>query len=164
MFPLWRSGENVSLESAAKTEGIGLFAYGGDAEGDVIVERNAKFFGTFEHVFAADPAGEGFILHALFYRADFEIENAFRRPNVGAGGQKAGKFVAGEQRVFEWRLTRDAGVVGVREDGTNKLFAVTMRAEDFSAFSGMFTVGGMVVVGPALVVEVVEEGGEGPEV
>ena len=50
----------------------------------------------------------------------------------------------------------------MREDSTDEFFAVAVLAKDFGAFGGMLAVGGVVVVGPALVVEVVEERGKGP--
>ena len=92
------------LDRAAEAEGISLFAHGGDAEGDVFVERDAEFLDAFDYVFAADAAGKGFVFHSFFDRADFKIEDAFGRTDVSAGGEKAGKFVAGEQRVLESSL------------------------------------------------------------
>ena len=154
---------NAKLEGAAEAEGVGLFAHGGDAEGDVLVERDVEFFGALAHVFAADGAGEGFVLHALFNRANFQVEDAFGGTNVSAGSEKAGEFVAGEKGVFEMRFASDAGVIGVGKDGANQFGGIAMFAEDFGAFGGMLTVGRVVIVGPALVIEVVEKRGERPE-
>ena len=152
------------LERAAEAESVGFFAHGGDAEADVIVERDAEFFSALDDVFATDASGEGFVFHAFFYRADFEIEDAFGRTDVGAGGEKAGKLVAREQRVLQRSLARNAGIFRVGKNGADELFAVAVLAEDFGAFGGMLTVRRVIVVGPALVVEVVEEGGEAPEI
>ena len=67
----------------------------------MLVERDAEFLSAFDHLFAADAAGEGFVFHALLYGTDFEVEDALGGADVGAGGQKAGEFVAGKERVFE---------------------------------------------------------------
>ena len=42
-FESSRYTNQLELERAAKAEGIGLFAHGPDAEGDVVFERNAEF-------------------------------------------------------------------------------------------------------------------------
>jgi len=64
--------------------------------------------------------------------------------------------------VFERRLTRDTGVIGVREDGSNDFLRVAALAQNLCALGGMFAVGGMIVVGPTLLIEIVEEGSEAP--
>ena len=94
-------------------------------------EGNAEFFGALADVFAIDAAGEGFVFEAFFYGVGFQIENAFRRANVGAGHQEAGEFVAGEERVFQRGLPRHVGVVGVRKDGTNQFFRDSRRRAEF---------------------------------
>jgi hypothetical protein len=158
------SRRTPKLEGAAEAEGVGLFAHGGDAEGDVLVERDVQFLGTLEHVFAADGAGEGFVLHALFDGADFQVQDAFGGTNISAGGEKPGELVASEEGVFELGFASDASVIGVGEDGANEFGGIAVFAEDFGAFRGMLTIGRVVIVGPAFVVEVVQERGEGPEV
>jgi len=126
----------------------------------VLFERDAEFFGAFAHVFAAHAFGEGLIFQAALYGVDFEIEDAFRGADVRAGSEKAGEFVASEEGVLEGCLARYAGIIGVREDGADDFFGIAALAENFGAFRGMLFVGGVLVVGPALVIEVVEEGGE----
>jgi hypothetical protein len=152
------------LEGAAEAESVSLFAHGGDAEGDVFVERDAEFLGAFYYVFAADAAGEGFVFHSFLDRAGFEIEDAFGGTDVSAGGEKAGEFVAGEKRVLESSLAGNTGVFRMGENGADEFFVVAVLAKYFGAFGGMLTVGCVVVVGPALVIEVVEESGEAPVV
>ena len=76
---------NGALERATEAEGVGVFAQGSNAKGDVLVERDAEFFGTFYNVFATDAAREGFVFHALFHGTDFEVEDAFRGTYVSAG-------------------------------------------------------------------------------
>ena len=150
-------------DGSAEADRVGIFAQRADAEGDVFFERDAEFFGAFADVFARDAAGEGFILQALFHRIDFQIENTFRRADVTAGGEKAGEFIAGKERVLERRLARDTGIVRMRENGADNFFGVAQLAEDLCAFGGMLLVCGVGVVGPAFVVEIVEQGGEAPE-
>src|SRR5271167_1448545 len=104
------------LEGAAEAQGVGLFAHGGDAETDVIVERDAELLGALDDVFAADATGERFVFHALLHGAGFEVEDAFRGADVGAGGEEAGEFVTGEEGMLEGRLTGYTRVVRMRED------------------------------------------------
>src|SRR5580704_8891860 len=98
----------LPLQSAADTEGVGIFAEGGYAEGNVVVEGDAELFGAFDYVFAGDAAGESFVFHALFHGAGLEIEDAFGGAHQGAGDEEAGELVAGKERVFERRLPRHA--------------------------------------------------------
>lgn len=140
-----------------------MFAHGGDAEGDVFFERDAEFFGAFDYIFTADASREGFVFHALFDGAGFKIEDALRRTDVGAGGEEAGELIAGKKCVLKRRFAWDAAVIGVGEDGADHFFRIAVLAENFGALGGMFAVGSVVVVGPTLVVEVVEEGNEAPE-
>lgn len=153
-----------ALEASAQAESVGLLAHRGDAKGDVLIERDAEFFSAFHNVLATHTAGESLIFHALSHGANFEIENALRRTNIGAGCEKTGEFVTSEKRVLERSLPRDAGVIGVRENGADEFFAVAVFAKDFGAFGGVFAVGRVVVVGPAFVVEIVQESGEAPEI
>ena len=67
----------LGLDVAAEAEGVGLAAHGFNAEGDVLFERYADLFGALYDVFAADAAGESFVLHALLHGASFQIENTF---------------------------------------------------------------------------------------
>ena len=141
-----------------------MFAHGGDAERDVVVEGDPQFFRAFDYVFAADAAGEGFVFHAFLHRTHFQIEDAFRGTDVGAGGKEASEFIAGEEGTLERGFARDIAIVGVREDGADEFVAVAAFSKDFRAFGGMLAVGGVVIVRPAFVVEIVKESGEAPGV
>lgn len=152
----------MGARSAAEAEGVGLFAKCGDAKTDVFFERDAKLFRALDDIFTADAARERFVLHALFHGADLEIENTLRGAHVGACGQKSRQFIAGEKSVFERGLARDTGIVSMRKDGANDLFGIPELAKNPGAFGGMFVVGRVVGVGPAFVVEIVEERGEPP--
>ena len=86
----------------------------------------------------------------------FQIQNTPGGTHIGAGGEKAGEFVAGEERVLQWRLARDARIVRVRENGAEHFIGVAVLAENSHSFSGVLAVGRMGLVGPTLVVEIVE--------
>ena len=147
---------------AAEAEGVGVLAHSLDAEGDVFVEGDAEFDGTVTDIVAVDTFGESLVFQFFGDGRGFEIEDAFGGADVNAGGEEAGEFVAGEERVLEGSLSRDAAIVGVGDDGADDFLGVAEFAEDFGAFGGMFLVRGVIVVGPALVVEIVKESGEAP--
>src|SRR5258708_14852156 len=139
-------------DGAAQAEGVGVLAHRGDAEGDVLFQRDAEFVGAFADVVAADAFGEGFVLEAAFDGIHFQVEDALRGTNVGAGGEKAGKLVAGEQGVLERRMAWDVAIVGVGEDGADDFLGIAAFAEDFGAFGGGLFVWGMGFVVPARIV------------
>jgi hypothetical protein len=158
----WNMEPEQELEGASEAEGVGVLAEGLDAEGDVVVEGKVEFGSALDDVFAGDAAGEGFVFHAFFYGTGFEIEDGFGGADKGAGDEEAGEFVAGEEGVFEGSLARRVAIAGMGEDGADDFFGVAVFAEDLGAFGGVLAVGGVVGVGPALVVEVMENGGEAP--
>ena len=98
---------------AAEAQGVGLFTHGGDAEGDVLFQRDAEFFGAFTNVVAANAFSERFILESAFNRIHLQVEDAFRWADVGAGSEKSCEFVASEESVLEGRLAREIAIVGV---------------------------------------------------
>ncbi len=65
------------LESAAEAQRVSVFAQGSDAEGDVLFQRHAKFFGALAHVFTRDALGKKFVFHAALHRIHFQIQNTF---------------------------------------------------------------------------------------
>src|SRR5260370_2437257 len=91
------------------------------------------------------------------------MEDGFRGANVGAGGEKAGEFVAGEEGVLGRGLTGHVAIVGVGENGADDLLRVAVLAKNPGAFGGVLFVRGMGFVGPALVIEGVAGGGESPK-
>src|SRR5216684_6410737 len=148
---------------AAQAEGVGVLAHRSDAEGDVLFEWDTQFLGAFTDIVAADAFGEGLVFHAAFDGIHFQIEDALRGADVGAGGEKAGQFVAGEERVLERGLAGDVAVVGVGEDGADDFLRVAFLAKNLGTFGGVLLVRGVGFVGPALVVEVMEQRGDSPE-
>jgi len=69
-------------------------------------ERDAEFFGAFADIIAGDAFGEEFVFHAALHGVHLEIENAFRRADVGASGEEAGELVAGEEPCAQARIWR----------------------------------------------------------
>src|SRR5256884_2468779 len=61
-------------------------------------------------------------------------------------------------------LERHVAIIGVGEDGADNLIRVALLAQDLCALRGMALVGRVLVVGPAFVVEVVEQRGQAPGV
>ncbi len=153
----------MCVDVAAEAEGVGLHAHGGDAKADVFFERDAELLRAFADVLAADAFGEGFIFQAALHGVHLEIEDALRRADVSARGEKAGELVTSEKRVLEGRLARDAGIIRVREDRANNFFGVAALAQNFRAFRGMPRVGSVLVVGPALVIEVMKQRRDAPK-
>lgn len=139
-----------------------MFPHRGNAEGDVFFQRNAEFFGSLDYVFAVDAARKGFVLQAFLHGTCFQIKDTFRWANIRAGGDEACELVASEEGVFESGLPRNVAVVGVRQDGADHFLGIAKLAEDSGTFGGVLAVGRVVAVGPALVVEVMEERGESP--
>src|ERR1700687_2506415 len=140
-----------------------MFAKGGDAEGDMLFERGAPLFASFADVVAADAFGEGLVFQSAFDGVHFQIEDALRGADVGAGGEKSGQFVACEEGVLEWRSARHVAVVGVRENGADDFLGVALLAKNLGAFGGVLFVRGVGLVGPAFVRAIVQEGREPPE-
>ena len=88
-----------------------------------------------------------------------EVEDALRRPHQRRGGDEARHLVARVQRVLEPRLARHAGVVGVREDRARHPLGIALRLQDLDAAKRM-----VLLVGIALVVEVVQQRDDAPVV
>ena len=65
--------------------------------------------------------------------------------------------------MLERSLARRVAVIGVRHDGTDEFFGVVLFPQNFCAFGRMLAVRGVVSVGPALVIEIVEQSCEAPE-
>ncbi len=59
-------------------------------------------------------------------------------------------------------MARDSRIIRVRENRANDLFGVATLAQNFRTFRGMTRVGGVFVVGPAFVIEIVEQRSKAP--
>lgn len=130
-----------------------------DDEEDVLIEIDGEVLCAAGDVFAFDGGGEACLFEFLFDAFGSETLESFGS-NEGAGGDESGEFVAGVEGFVE---EGDAGVlilevVGVGEDGVDDLFGVASFAEDGGALEGVVR-----GIGPAFVVEVVEECDGAPE-
>ncbi|PYU41960.1 MAG: hypothetical protein DMG53_20710 [Acidobacteria bacterium] len=124
-------------------------------------QGRASFFPTtilskWFNILARHALGEEFVFHAPLHGVHFQIQNTFRRAHVRTSGQEAGQLVAGKERVLQRRLARHVRIVRMREDGADDLLGVAHFAQDFCALRRMPLVRRVFVIGPALVVEIVQ--------
>jgi hypothetical protein len=147
---------------AAQAQGIGIFTHGLNAKGDVFFERDAEFRGSVADIIAIYTFGESFVFKFFGDGRSFKIEDAFGWTDIDAGGEESGEFIASEKRVLERGFARDSAIVGVSDDGADDFFGVAAFTQEFGAFGGMFLVGSVIVVGPAFVIEIMEERGQAP--
>ena len=105
-----------------------------------------------DEVLALDAARERLVLHPLHHRTGLEVQHALARTHERRGGDEARHLVAGEQRLLERAVARDAAVVGVRQDRSNHPLRVAVLAQDLAAPERM-----ILERRPALVIEIVEE-------
>ena len=100
-------------------------------------------------------------LSFILFRTDFTSTSASDLPGLirATGGDESGEFVAGEESFFHGRVAGDAAVLGVRHDGAADFVGVSALFQNFVAFVGM-----LFEAGPALVVEVVNESDDAPEI
>jgi len=118
------------LAAAVEAKGRGHGAERFDAKGDVLVERDAQFLRAFVNIFAADTAGERFVLQFFLHRSGFHFMDAFRRLDERAGGQETGELVAGEKSLIELRDAGYPGLIRVTENGGDDLFGIAALAKD----------------------------------
>src|ERR1700722_3165572 len=143
-------------DGPAKAESVRFLAHRGNAEANVLFKRQAQLFGAFAHVLAAHTLGKSLVFQAALHRVDLEIEDALRRSDVRTSREKSGELVASKKRVLQRRLARDSRIVGVRKDRADGFLRVAALAQDFRPLRRMARVGGVFVVGPPLVVEIVK--------
>src|ERR1700684_1342937 len=148
------TGHGRSLEAG----GFGVGAHGGDAVGYVVVEGNVELGCAFDDVVAIDTAREGLVLHFLSHAGDVDIADGLCGLDERTGGEEAGELIAGEEGFGELGYAWDAGVFRVAEDSGAHFFGPSLLGEYGDANEGMFFARGVF-----LVVEVVEERGDGPD-
>ena len=97
-------------------------------------------------------------LSFIFLRTlrDFDLGNGFAWLDQGAGGEKAGQLVAGEESLGKVRRARHARVLRVTKNGGAKFLRPAQPLQLANTGERVLLGGGM-----ALVVEVVEQGGGG---
>ena len=108
-------------------------------------------------VVALHRAGERLVLHPLDHRRGLEIEHALRRPHERRRGDEARPSRRRRTASSRAGLARHAGVVGVRQDRARHPLRIALLAQDLDAAERMVR-----RVGPALVVEVVEQRDDAP--
>src|SRR5258708_35181148 len=82
--------------------------HGGDAELDMGVQIDAELGGAVNDIVAIDGAREGLILQLFLHRFQLHLRHAAAGFHVGAGSEKARKFIAGEEVFFHRALAWDA--------------------------------------------------------
>src|SRR5262249_27450777 len=157
-------GGGLGLYDPPKPERVGFPTHGFDAESDVFFKWDTEFFRAFDHVLPVYSPREGFVLHAILYRTCFQIQNAFRWTNVRARSDEARKFITRKKRFFERGIARHASVVRMGKNRANNFFRIAFLPQDLGAFRRMAAVGCVLMIGPALVVKIVQEGGDAPVV
>jgi len=86
-------------------------------ETDVFVEIHTKRSGTLDDIFAIHLAGEGFVFHPLSYRFHVHFRQRFAGLDQRHGGNESGEFITGKEALFQLRIARHTGVLGMRHDG-----------------------------------------------
>jgi len=146
-----------------EAEGGGDGAEGGDAGSDVVFERDAEFLSASDEIVAADAACKGLVFHLALHGVRLDFEDGLAGLDQGTGGEKAGHFVTGEKGAIERGFARNAGVIGVGQDGMEHLLGIAAVAQDFCSGRGMAFAGVVLLIGPALVIEIVQQGGQTPK-
>ena len=124
---------------------------------DVLVEVDAESFGACIHLVAVHAGGERRLLELLLHRLRLQpLEPG--RPDEAARVHEAAELVAGEERLLEQRVPRQREVLGVGEHGLDDLLGIALLAQDRRAVLRMLVERRM-----DLVVEVVEQRGDAPE-
>ena len=124
---------------------------------DVLVELDAELLGALVDVVPVDAGGERRLLQLLLHRLRLERRDPVG-PHEPAGVDEAGELVAGEERLLQRRVARQAEVRGVREDALDHLLGLALLAQDRRAVLRV-----LVERGVDLVVEVVQQRGHAPE-
>lgn len=122
----------------------------------MVVEGEADEVGSFCYIVPVDAGGEICGLHFFDDAFCFEVHDGAAGPDVDAGGDEAGEFVAGEEVALDGGGGFDAGFGGVvGGDGLDDFGVDVFFLEEGHAPEG-------VVFGVLFVVEVVEEAGDAP--
>src|SRR5262249_59772522 len=100
----------------------------GDDVRDVLVERDAQLLGSLVDLVAMDARCERRLLELLLHRLRLEPLEA-GRANEAARVDEAAELVAGEERLLEKRVAREAEVLCVREHRLDDLFGIALLAQ-----------------------------------
>src|SRR5260370_10935192 len=88
-------------DRAAQAERVRRALHGLDAEGDMLLERDAQLFGAAADVVAIHAARKGFVLQLALHGVRFDFQDTLARFDERAGRQEAGQLVAGEECALE---------------------------------------------------------------
>src|SRR4051794_23824112 len=152
--PALRSGGGVG-RAQAELARDGLER--GDHVRDVLVQLDSELLGALVDLVAVHPRGERRLLELLLHGLRLEALQP-GRPDEPAGVDEAAQLVAREERLLEQRVARHCEMLRVGEDGLDDLLRITLLAEDRRAVLRVLVEGRM-----DLVVEVMEQGGDAPE-
>ena len=128
-----------------------------DDRADVVVELDAELLGALVDLVAVHAGGERRLLQLLPHRLRLEALEP-GRADERARVHEAGELVAREERLLQRRVAGQREVLGMREHGLDDLLRVALLAEDRRAVLRV-----LVERRVDLVVEVVEERGDAPE-
>ncbi len=128
-----------------------------DHVADVVVQLEPEQLRAGVDLVAVDAGRERRLLELLLHGLRLEAVDA-RRPHEPARVDEPGELVAGEERLLERRVARHLQVLGVREDALDDDLRVALLAQDRRAVLRM-----LVERGVDLVVEVVQERGDAPQ-
>src|SRR5262245_18082617 len=142
---------------AAETDAGRDGGEGADHETDVLVEVDTEFLGAPIHVVPVHRAREALVLELLLHRGGLEPGDGAPRAHGSAGVDEARQFVTGVETTIEERHAREAGVVGVGEDGVHDLGPSAASEENLRPLHGM-----MRRLRMHLVVEVMEHARHAP--
>src|SRR2546423_124569 len=147
----------------ATRSGPGQSDLGGDGgervhdEGDVGVELHAELGRSAVDVVAVHGAREALVLEFLAHGSGFEPVDHLARAHQRARVHEAGQLVARVEGPVQQAHARNAGVIGVGEDGPHDVGIEAARQQDLGALDGMLR-----RLRVHLVVEVVEHAGDSP--
>src|SRR5256885_7642950 len=125
---------------------------------DVLVEVHTQLLRTLAHLVAVHAGGERWLLELLLHGLGREPHYA-GRPHHRAGGDESGELVDGEERLRHPRFTwyaKEGGVPGYRVDQLIRVAELAQLLQGNPRVAG-------VEVRIALVVEIVEDAGGGPQ-
>ena len=120
------------------------------------VEIDAQFGRALNHVLPIHSPRKRLVLHLPAHAGHFDLGDGFGGLDEGAGDEKAGQFVAGEQGLIEMRDAGHTGVLRVAQNGGAQLDGPAQALQFADAHKRVLFGRGV-----ALIVEVVEQGGGG---
>ena len=147
------SAHDDDRSAPADAQRLGMRDQGVDDELDVLVQVHAEPLGPAVDVVPLDLGGEALVLELLLDARRGERADPVRADEA-AGHDEAGQLVAGQQRLVERRQLGDIRRIVMGDDGLGDL-GLALLAEPGDDPP-------RVLLGPAVVVGVVQQAGDGP--